>query len=165
MRIHMLCLGLHWNPLTYGYETARSDYDGATVPPIPDDLRMLACRAAAAVGMSLDPQVCILNQYDEEGRLGLHQDKDERPETLEAGIPIVSISVGDTARFLVGGTRRKDPVNAVLLVSGDAFVMGGPSRLRYHGVTRILPGTAPEQLGFSGRYNLTFRQYELRSRP
>ena len=63
------------------------------------------------------------------------------------------------ARFLFGGVRRKDPVEALPLESGDAFVFGGPSRLRYHGVSRILPGSAPSALGFSGRFNLTFRQY------
>ena len=42
--------------------------------------------------------------------------------------------------------------------SGDVLVMGGPSRLRYHGVTRILPATAPEGTG-PGRFNLTFRQW------
>ncbi len=160
MRIEMLCLGLHWNPLTYRYETHRSDHDGLPAPPLPDDLKALARQAAARAGLSLDPQVCILNRYGDEGRLGLHQDKDERPETLAAGIPIVSISLGDTARFLVGGTRRKDPTTTILLASGDAFVMGGPSRLRYHGVAGILPGTAPAGLQLTGRFNLTFRQYE-----
>jgi alkylated DNA repair protein (DNA oxidative demethylase) len=73
----------------------------------------------------------------------------------------VSVSVGDTARFLFGGTRRKDPTEALPLRSGDAFVFGGPARLRYHGVSRIIPGTAPQELGIEGRFNLTFRQYDL----
>jgi DNA alkylation damage repair protein AlkB len=105
------------------------------------------------------PDICILNFYGGDGRLGLHQDKDERPETLASGVPIVSVSLGDTARFLLGGTRRKDPVETILLRSGDALVLGGPSRLRYHGVARILTGTAPPELGLQGRFNLTFRQY------
>jgi alkylated DNA repair protein (DNA oxidative demethylase) len=74
-------------------------------------------------------------------------------------MPVVSVSVGDTARFLFGGLKRKDPVEAILLKSGDAFVFGGPARLRYHGVARILPGTAPPALEISGRFNLTFRRY------
>jgi alkylated DNA repair protein (DNA oxidative demethylase) len=106
----------------------------------------------------LDPDVCILNHYDLDGRMGLHQDKDEGPRALAAGWPVVSISIGDTARFLFGGERRRDPVEAILLQSGDAFVFGGPARLRYHGVSRIVPGTAPPELGMSGRFNLTFRQ-------
>lgn len=91
--------------------------------------------------------------------MGLHQDKDESPESLAAGLPVVSISLGDTARFLFGGTRRRDPVDTIPLRSGDAFVFGGPARLRYHGVSRILPGTAPAALRLEGRFNLTFRQY------
>jgi alkylated DNA repair protein (DNA oxidative demethylase) len=88
----------------------------------------------------------------------VHQDKDERPETIAAGIPIVSVSLGDAARFVVGGLSRRDPTSAVILHSGDVLVMGGPSRLRYHGLTRILPGTAPEHTG-PGRFNLTFRTF------
>jgi alkylated DNA repair dioxygenase AlkB len=91
--------------------------------------------------------------------MGLHQDKDESDRSLAAGLPVVSISLGDTAKFLFGGLRRRDAVEAMLLESGDAFVFGGPARLRYHGVTRIMPGTAPRELEFTGRFNLTFRQY------
>ena len=81
------------------------------------------------------------------------------PASIGAGLPVVSISLGDTARFLFGGLRRREPVEPILLESGDAFVFGGPARLRYHGVSRIIPGTAPPALGVEGRFNLTFRQY------
>ena len=91
--------------------------------------------------------------------MGLHQDKDEGAASLEAGLPVVSVSLGDTARFLFGGLRRRDPVESRMLESGDAFVFGGPARLRYHGVTRIVPGTAPPELQMTGRFNLTFRQF------
>ena len=93
--------------------------------------------------------------------MGLHQDKDEGERSLAAGVPVVSISIGDTATFLFGGTRRRDPVSQFPLHSGDAFVFGGPSRLCYHGVSRIIPGTAPKDLDLRGRYNLTFRQYDV----
>ena len=91
--------------------------------------------------------------------MGLHQDKDEGEASLAAGLPVVSISLGDTARFLFGGLRRRDPIEVLRLESGDAFVFGGPARLRYHGVSKIFPGTAPPGLDFSGRFNLTFRKY------
>jgi alkylated DNA repair protein (DNA oxidative demethylase) len=71
------------------------------------------------------------------------------------------VSLGDTARFLFGGLRRKDPVETRMLESGDAFVFGGAARLRYHGVSHIMPGTAPSALGLAGRFNLTFRQYDV----
>src|SRR5436853_7919008 len=75
--VRMLCLGRHWNGRTYRYEDVRSDFDGAPAPPLPEEFRVLARDIAASVGMRLDPDVCILNYYDDEGRMGLHQDKDE----------------------------------------------------------------------------------------
>jgi alkylated DNA repair protein (DNA oxidative demethylase) len=163
MHVRMLCLGRHWNGKTYRYESTRTDYDNLPVPALPDEFRWLAHDIAASVGMTLEPDLCIMNFYDAEGRMGLHQDKDEGERSIAAGVPVVSISLGDTARFLFGGLRRRDPVEALLLESGDAFVFGGPSRLRYHGVSRIIPATAPPALGVAGRFNLTFRQYDLAS--
>jgi alkylated DNA repair protein (DNA oxidative demethylase) len=159
MHVRMLCLGRHWNGQTYRYESTRADFDGLPAPPLPKSFKGLADAIARAAGMTLDADLCILNYYDNEGRMGLHQDKDESASSLDAGLPVVSVSLGDTARFLFGGLRRKDPVTAIPLHSGDAFVFGGPSRLCYHGVSRILPGTAPPPLGITGRFNLTFRQY------
>jgi DNA alkylation damage repair protein AlkB len=159
MHVRMLCLGRHWNPLTYKYETSRSDHDGAPVAPVPDEFLALAIRTAEAAGFAFRPDTCLINWYGADGRMGLHQDKDESPASLAAGLPVVSISLGDTARFLFGGLRRREPVETMLLESGDAFVFGGPARLRYHGVSRILPGTAPPALGVDGRFNLTFRQF------
>jgi DNA alkylation damage repair protein AlkB len=159
MRVRMVCLGRHWNPLTYRYETTRADYDAAPVPALPEDLAALASRIAAEAGFACRPDICLINWYGPDGRMGLHQDKDESAASLSAGLPVVSISLGDTARFVFGGLRRRDPVETILLESGDAFVFGGPARLRYHGVSRIIPGTAPRELGLDGRFNLTFRQY------
>jgi alkylated DNA repair protein (DNA oxidative demethylase) len=159
MHVRMLCLGRHWNGKSYQYEPTRSDFDDKPVPPLPDVLRLLAAEMAVAAGMTLDADLCIMNYYDADGRMGVHQDKDESARSIAAGVPVVSLSIGDTARFLFGGTKRRDPVESLRLESGDAFVFGGPARLRYHGVSRILPGTAPAELGISGRFNLTFRQY------
>lgn len=159
MHVRMLCLGRHWNGLQYRYEPARSDFDGLPVPPVPPAFAALAALCADRVGMRIAPDVCIINHYDDDGRMGLHQDKDESPDSLAAGTPVVSVSLGDTARFLFGGTRRRDEVRPLWLASGDAFVFGGPARLAYHGVSRVLPGTAPVELGLVGRVNLTFRQY------
>jgi DNA alkylation damage repair protein AlkB len=159
MHVRMLCLGRHWNGKTYAYEPTRSDFDGLPAPPLPGDWKALARDVARAAGMTLDADLCILNYYGEDGRMGTHQDKDESEPSLTAGVPVVSISVGDTAQFLFGGLRRRDPVEKVPLESGDAFVFGGPARLRFHGVSRIIPGTAPPELELTGRFNLTFRQY------
>jgi alkylated DNA repair protein (DNA oxidative demethylase) len=158
MSVGMLCLGKHWNAMTYGYEDVRTDFDGLRVPPVPPRLAEVARAAAGDAGFTLSPDLCIMNYYTAGAKMGVHQDKDERPETIAAGIPIVSVSLGDEARFVVGGLSRREPTFPVMLKSGDVIVMGGPSRLRYHGVTRVLPGTAPTGTG-PGRFNLTFRQW------
>lgn len=159
MSVRMLCLGRHWNARTYSYEETRSDIDGLPAPMLPEQLERLARRAGDAAGFTFAPDTCIVNWYDAASRMGLHQDKDESPQSIAEGAPVVSFSIGDTARFLFGGLRRREPVQKIRLESGDAFVFGGPARLRYHGVTRIEPGTAPAGLPFEGRLNLTFRKY------
>jgi DNA oxidative demethylase len=159
MHVRMLCLGRHWNGKAYRYEPTRTDFDNRPVPPLPPAFEQLAREAAEACSMKLDADLCILNYYGADGRMGLHQDKDESPASIAAGIPVVSVSVGDTATFLFGGMRRRDPVESIALQSGDVFVFGGAARLRFHGVSRILPGSAPPELAMTGRFNLTFRQF------
>jgi len=159
MHVRMMCLGRHWNPLTYTYVSARADHDNAPVAPVPEEWVAMASALARDAGFECQPDICLINFYESDGRMGLHQDKDESPSSIEAGHPVVSISLGDTARFLFGGIRRRDPVEAMRLESGDAFVFGGAARLRYHGVSRIIPNSAPPELALNGRFNLTFRQY------
>lgn len=159
MHIRMMCLGRHWNPLTYTYVSSRADHDNAPVAPVPEEWVAMASALAHDAGFECRPDICLINFYGSDGRMGLHQDKDESPSSIDAGQPVVSLSIGDTARFLWGGLRRRDPVESMLLESGDAFVFGGAARLRYHGVSRIIPDSAPRELGLDGRFNLTFRQY------
>ena len=159
MHVRMLSLGRHWNARTYTYESTRADHDDAPVALLPEELAALAHRIAADAGYEFTPDITLINWYGADGRMGLHQDKDESAASIAAGLPVVSVSIGDTARFLFGGVRRRDPVQALMLESGDAFVFGGEARLRYHGVSRIVPGSAPAALGIDGRFNLTFRRY------
>lgn len=159
MSVRMLCLGRHWNARTYAYEDYRSDIDNLPVLPLPDDLATIATGIATDAGFAVTPDLCIVNWYTESSRMGLHQDKDESASSLAEGLPVISLSIGDDGLFLFGGLRRRDPIEKIRLQSGDAFVFGGPARLRYHGVSRILTGTAPPGLPFSGRLNLTFRKF------
>jgi alkylated DNA repair protein (DNA oxidative demethylase) len=85
--------------------------------------------------------------------MGLHQDRDE--DDLDA--PVVSLSLGDTCLFRVGGLKRNDPTRAFRLASGDAVVLGGGVRLAFHGVDRIISGTST-LLPKGGRMNLTLRR-------
>ena len=159
MSVRMLCLGRHWNANHYRYEAIRSDVDGLPVQQLPAEFARLATTIAADTGFDFTPDICIVNLYSAESRMGLHQDKDEGSESLQRGAPVVPLSIRDTAQFLFWGLRQSDPVETIWLESGDAFVFGGPSRLRYHGVSRIVPGTAPADVGFPGRLNLTFREF------
>lgn len=99
------------------------------------------------------PECCLVNFYDANARMGLHQDRDER----DLAAPVLSISLGDTALFRVGGTTRRGPTRSFHLASGDALVIGGPARLAFHGVDRIIPGSSGLIEG-GGRINLTLRR-------
>jgi alkylated DNA repair protein (DNA oxidative demethylase) len=99
------------------------------------------------------PEACLVNVYEPTARMGLHQDKDEQ----DLAAPVVSLSLGDTALFRVGGLTRSAPTQSVRLASGDAVVLGGQGRLAFHGVDRIMPGTST-LLGEGGRINLTLRR-------
>jgi alkylated DNA repair protein (DNA oxidative demethylase) len=99
------------------------------------------------------PEACLINYYGPEARMGLHQDRDEE----DFAAPVVSLSLGDTGLFRIGGGRRGDPTRTVRLASGDAVVLGGDARLAFHGVDRILPGTST-LLAEGGRFNLTLRR-------
>lgn len=119
-------------------------------PPIPE--RLLALWREVA-DHPRAPQACLVNFYAEGARMGLHQDRDEE----DFAAPVVSVSLGDTGLFRVGGTRRGDRTVSVRLQSGDVVVLGGPGRLAYHGVDRIYPGTST-LLKTPGRINLTLRR-------
>ena len=116
-------------------------------------LAELAQRAAALAGYAgFAPDACLVNRYEPGSRLTLHQDKDER----DFGQPIVSVSLGVPATFLFGGLKRKERVARVVLAHGDVVVFGGPSRLRYHGVSPLPP--AHHAFAGEARINLTLRR-------
>lgn len=104
------------------------------------------------------PQACLVNFYGPAARMGLHQDRDE----ADFSAPILSVSLGADCRFRLGGTKRTDPARTFALSSGDVLTLGGPARLRFHGVDKLLPGLAPGPasplLAGGGRINLTLRR-------
>jgi alkylated DNA repair protein (DNA oxidative demethylase) len=107
----------------------------------------------AIANYSFGPECCLVNLYRNGARMGAHQDRDE--EAFDA--PVVSVSLGDAAQFRYGGTTRKDPTGSVKLMSGDVLRFGGPARLMYHGIDRILSGSSSLVPG-GGRLNLTLRR-------
>lgn len=123
---------------------------GAPWPPIPDML-LAAWRELAR--HPHPPEACLVNFYGPQARMGLHQDRDE----IDMTAPVVSLSLGDTCLFRIGGTTRNAPSRTLRLASGDAVVLGGPARLAFHGVDRIMPATST-LLAEGGRINLTLRR-------
>lgn len=134
----------------YGYATHHPE-TGAPWPPIPP-IVLEVWRAVS--GWDGDPDCCLINWYGEGARMGLHRDADEGEAGFAA--PVVSISLGDPARFRMGGTSRKGPTESVILNSGDVVVMGGAARLAYHGIDRVMTG-AGDLLPGGGRINVTLR--------
>src|SRR5262245_49445098 len=141
MNLEMNCLGHHWSSATYKYSRVR-DVDGREAAPVPEFLQALARRAVEETGYWQGPEevppydICIVNWYDERGgKLGVHADNSESRQSLAAGFPVVSLSIGATAVFTMGGLARQDPQERHLLESGDVVLFGRSMRLAYHGVT------------------------------
>jgi alkylated DNA repair protein (DNA oxidative demethylase) len=145
------CGALGWMTDQNGYRYQRNHPEtGEPWPPIPDIL--------LAIWRDLSdyphaPEACLVNVYGPAARMGLHQDRDE----ADMAAPVVSLSLGDTCVFRVGGLKRNDRTQALRLTSGDAVVLGGSARLAFHGVDRIIAGTST-LLPEGGRINLTLRR-------
>lgn len=145
------CGALGWVSDRAGYRyQATHPVTGRPWPPIPEMLLDLWQQLA---GYPHPPEACLINYYDGEARMGLHRDEDE----AERAAPVLSVSLGDDCRFRIGGTERGGPTRSVRLASGDVLLFGGPSRLAYHGVDRVYPGTST-LLERGGRINLTLRR-------
>lgn len=133
----------------YRYQHAHP-VTGMPWPPMPPALTAIWEAVAA---YPHPPQACLVNFYEDNARMGLHQDRDEQ----DFAAPVVSVSLGDACLFRIGGTSRRDPTLSLRLESGDVVVLGGQSRLAFHGVDRVYPGTS-KLLKKGGRINLTLRR-------
>lgn len=119
-------------------------------PAVPAEVLRLWEEVAEA---GAPPECCLVNLYRDGARMGLHQDRDEQ----DFSAPVVSVSLGDRALFRIGGTTRRDPTRSLWLESGDVVVLGGASRLAFHGIDRVEAGTSGLVPG-GGRINLTLRR-------
>lgn len=158
MRVRMTNFGkLGWvtdKEQGYRYQAMHPD-TGKPWPDIPGEILALWEKLS---GYAASPEACLVNLYEGDARMGLHVDSDE--DAWDA--PVLSISLGDTAIFRIGGVLRSDPTRSVRLASGDVCMLGGPSRRAYHGVDRILSGTS-RLLPKGGRINLTVRRVTVPS--
>lgn len=145
------CGDLGWVADKAGYRYQdRHPVTGAPWPSIPQRLLKLWDDLTGYPG---PPQACLVNFYDTNARMGLHQDRDES----DFSAPVLSISLGDACLFRIGGTERRQPTRSFRLESGDVVILGGESRLAFHGVDRIYPTTST-LLKDGGRINLTLRR-------
>ena len=155
MSVEMTNLGpLGWITDGRGYRyEPRHPINGRPWPPIPP---LLLDLWADVTGSAAPPDACLVNLYRAGARMGPHQDRDE----ADFSIPVLSVSLGDTAIFRLGGLNRGDPSRSLRLSSGDVCLLAGEARLAYHAIDRILPGSSRLVPG-GGRLNLTLR----RARP
>lgn len=147
------CGGFGWTSDSTGYCYSTTDpLTGKPWPAMPLMFRELATRCAALAGFAYFlPDACLINRYGAKAQMGLHQDRDER----DFSQPIVSVSIGADAEFFLGGFKRTDRTEKILLSDGDVLVWGGPARLRFHGVKSPRVGTGP---AIAERLNLTLRK-------
>ena len=137
----------------YRYQ-ATHPVTGQPWPPIPAMVLDLWRKVA---DYEPPPEACLVNYYAPPARLGLHQDADER----DFAAPVVSVSLGDSCLFRIGGRERASPTRSLKLSSGDVVILGGAARLAFHGVDRIHPGTSTllnGRFAEGGRINLTLRR-------
>ena len=132
----------------YRYQ-ATHPFTGQAWPAIP---KVLLDLWQAVTHYPVLPQACLVNLYRDGAKMGLHVDSDER----DRDAPVVSISLGDSAIFRLGGATRSGPTSSLKLSSGDVIVLGGASRHFYHGIDRVLTGSSTVVPG-GGRINLTMR--------
>lgn len=145
--------------LGYRYQPCHPE-TGRPWPEIPDSILALWQEVHPDAPA---PQCCLINYYeDPAARMGLHVDADEADLASEVPAPILSISLGDTALFRIGGLSRKAPTRSLRLASGDIVSLGGEARRAFHGIDRVYPGTSTllAENGFpsGGRLNITLRR-------
>ena len=132
------CGELGWTSDQNGYRYTRAHPETAKPwPPLPDALSALWNEVA---DYPHPPEACLINFYGAGAKMGLHQDRDETDFTA----PVVSLSLGDSCLFRVGGSKRGDPTRSLRLGSGDALVLGGDTRLAFHGCQEIYQRAMPD---------------------
>lgn len=150
MRVKLTSAGRYgWVSDRRGYWYEPRHPDGMAWPPIPEEVLQIWRDLVSSERM---PDCCLVNFYDADARMGMHQDRDE----ADFSWPVLSVSLGDEGLFRIGNATRGGKTESHWLQSGDVVVMGGDARLTYHGIDRIKPGTSM-LLEKQGRINLTCR--------
>lgn len=148
-----------------GWVSDKSGYRYQAVHPVtgekwPDMPPVLRAAWDEITGFPAPPEACLVNYYTPGAKMGMHQDRDE----TDFDAPVLSLSLGDSAWFRIGGVRRDAPSRRLLLASGDAMTLEGASRLAFHGIDRVIAGSsdllaqAGDLFPEGGRINLTLRR-------
>lgn len=138
-KIRWITLGYQYNWTTKEYNFDDKDFNAK----FPEDLSEWTKNAAEKLGFGsgFKPEAGIVNFYQPDDTLTGHVDRSEKNMTA----PLISLSIGLSAIFLLGGlSRENEPVRAVHVKSGDLSILSGPSRLLFHGVPKILSDQAIE---------------------
>ena len=149
------CGDVGWWSDQRGYYYSRNQPStNAPWPPMPDEFITTLDNILTGTDFAnFLPDACLINRYSKGAKMGLHQDRDE----ADLSHPIVTLCLGAAADFQIGGLKRSDKANIIVVQSGDALIMSGASRLCFHGVRKIYPGTSPLE-GLAERISLTFRK-------
>ncbi|KAJ2581544.1 hypothetical protein GGH95_002020 [Coemansia sp. RSA 1836] len=143
-------LGMQYNWTTKEYDRGSSPFD-QSLDCVMRAIAIAITRPDGASGPDTDnkydgnsfaSEAGIVNYYDERAAMAGHVDKTE--EKMDA--PLISLSIGLSCVFLIGGATRDAEPTPIVLRSGDVLAMCGKSRMVYHGVPLVLAGTAPEFL-------------------
>lgn len=160
--VESLIRKIRWATLGFHYNWTSKQYNFDNSPnPFPPDLAVYCQTISTGAGFEFCPEAGIINYYQPGDSLTGHVDRSER----NMSVPLLSLSLGLSAIFLIGGAGRNDPVSAVIVRSGDVSLLSGPSRHFYHGVPRVLEGTFPDAIFGSkvallrnSRININVRQ-------
>ena len=150
MSVKMTSAGKYgWYSDKSGYRYIKHHPNGLPWPRIPNSIMSIW---KYFVGNQRDPDCCLINYYGKNCRMGQHRDCDEQDYSW----PVISVSLGDQARFRIGNRQRGGKTKSVLLKSGDIVILGGEARLIYHGIDRVYFNSSA-LLEEQGRFNLTLR--------
>ncbi|RKP39946.1 hypothetical protein BJ085DRAFT_14681 [Dimargaris cristalligena] len=164
---------LRWVTLGYQYNWSNKEYFLDAPQPFPDDIARLAQTVVAAIHNIVNgnsqytqyhttdsadkgyihqyspelfkPEAGVINYYQARDSLMAHVDRSE----INMTAPLVSLSLGNTAIFVIGDESRDTEPIALYLRSGDIVCMCGPRRKAFHGIPRIIENTLPDYLASS----------------
>mmetsp|Transcript_17678 Transcript_17678/g.31446 ORF Transcript_17678/g.31446 Transcript_17678/m.31446 type:complete len:897 (-) Transcript_17678:71-2761(-) len=177
--VSRMYLGMHWNSHTQKWEKNRSNRDGLPPHDIAKFFLDMYDEAVKRANRELTrgpnkkrklqpfpegtaPTLAVANFFKADGSMQIHRDNTESKDSINAGYAVMGICLGDACMFAYsseapGGSRAAKEVR---LESGDVYLFGGNSRLLWHGVSRVLPRSAPPSLKLlPGRLSLTLRVY------